>query len=154
MPSAVYSVEELRRTKMQRKGKLPFLLCFTNKLATRLSPALKLGLLPSVSTPRGFLNWTRALLTAKRLTAFCQLIILSLFLIQYKFPSRTYYDLYWRREWQLTPVLLPGESHGQRSLVGYSPWGGKELDMTGQLSTHLLSFLSGREAIGIMKMLP
>ena len=29
-----------------------------------------------------------------------------------------------------TPVLLPGESHGQRSLVGYSPWGHKESDMT------------------------
>ena len=29
----------------------------------------------------------------------------------------------WRREWQPTPVLLPGKSHGQRSLVGYSPWG-------------------------------
>ena len=34
-----------------------------------------------------------------------------------------------------TPVFLPGESHGQRSLVGYSPWGYKELDMTEQLST-------------------
>ena len=29
----------------------------------------------------------------------------------------------WRRKWQPTPVLLPGESHGRRSLVGYSPWG-------------------------------
>ena len=29
----------------------------------------------------------------------------------------------WRRKWQPTPVLLPGESHGGRSLVGYSPWG-------------------------------
>ena len=28
----------------------------------------------------------------------------------------------WRREWQPTPVFLPGKSHGQRSLVGYSPW--------------------------------
>ena len=28
----------------------------------------------------------------------------------------------WRRKWQLIPVFLPGESHGQRSLVGYSPW--------------------------------
>jgi len=28
----------------------------------------------------------------------------------------------WRRAWQPTPVFLPGESHGQRSLVGYSPW--------------------------------
>ena len=32
----------------------------------------------------------------------------------------------WRRAWQPTPVLLPGESHGQRSLAGYSPWGHKE----------------------------
>ena len=36
-----------------------------------------------------------------------------------------------------TPVFLPGKSHGQRSLVGYSPWGGKELDMTEQLTFHL-----------------
>ena len=36
----------------------------------------------------------------------------------------------WRRAWQPTPVFLPGESHGQWSLVGYSPWGGKGLDMT------------------------
>ena len=32
----------------------------------------------------------------------------------------------WSRKWQLTPVFWPGESHGQRSLVGYSPWGRKE----------------------------
>ena len=32
----------------------------------------------------------------------------------------------WRRKWQPTPVLLPGESHGGRSLVDYSPWGHKE----------------------------
>ena len=37
--------------------------------------------------------------------------------------------------WQSTPLFLPGESHGQRSLVGYSPWGRKELDMTEPLST-------------------
>ena len=36
----------------------------------------------------------------------------------------------WRRQWQPTPVFLPGESHGQRSLVGYSPWGHKDLDTT------------------------
>ena len=34
----------------------------------------------------------------------------------------------WRRAWFPTPVFLPGESHGQRSLVGYSPWGCKEMD--------------------------
>ena len=39
----------------------------------------------------------------------------------------------WRRKWQPTPVLWPGKSHGQRSLVDYSPWDGKELDMTKRL---------------------
>ena len=34
----------------------------------------------------------------------------------------------WRRAWQSTPGFSPGESHGQRSLVGYSPWGRKESD--------------------------
>ena len=36
----------------------------------------------------------------------------------------------WRREWLPAPVFLPGESHGQRSLAGYSPWGLKELNTT------------------------
>ena len=36
----------------------------------------------------------------------------------------------WRRAWQSTPIFLPGESHGQKSLAGYSPWGCKELEMT------------------------
>ena len=40
----------------------------------------------------------------------------------------------WRREWQATPVFLPEEFHGHRNLVGYSPWGHKELDMTECLS--------------------
>ena len=35
----------------------------------------------------------------------------------------------WRREWQPTPLFLPGESHEQRSLAGYSPWRRKESDM-------------------------
>ena len=42
----------------------------------------------------------------------------------------------WRRKWQPTPVFLPGKSHGLRSLLGYSPWGRKELDMTEQLHIH------------------
>ena len=41
----------------------------------------------------------------------------------------------WRRAWQPTPVSLPRELHGQRSLAGYSPWGRKESDTTEQLST-------------------
>ena len=42
-----------------------------------------------------------------------------------------------RRQWQPTPVLLPGQSHGWRSLAGCSPWGWYELDMTKSLHFHL-----------------
>ena len=42
----------------------------------------------------------------------------------------------WRRQWHPTPVLLSGKSHGQRSLVGCSPWGRKELDTTEWLHFH------------------
>ena len=45
----------------------------------------------------------------------------------------------WRRKWQPTPVLLPGKSHGQRSLVGYSPRVHKEADTTERLHFHFLS---------------
>ena len=41
-----------------------------------------------------------------------------------------------RRQWHPTPVLLPGKSHGWRSMVGCSPWGREELDMTEQLHFH------------------
>ena len=44
--------------------------------------------------------------------------------------------MHWRRKWQPTPVFLPGESHGWRSLVGYSPWGHKESDTTERLHLH------------------
>ena len=46
----------------------------------------------------------------------------------------------WRRKWQLTPVFLLGESHGQRRLVGYSPWGRKESDRTQRLTLSLSPF--------------
>ena len=45
------------------------------------------------------------------------------------------------KEMATTPVLLPGKSHGQRSLVGYSSWGRKELDTTERLHFHF-HFLS------------
>ena len=44
----------------------------------------------------------------------------------------------WRRKWQPTMLYLPQESHGQRSLVGYSPQGHKELDTTEWLSRHAI----------------
>ena len=42
----------------------------------------------------------------------------------------------WKRKWQTTPVFLPGKSHGQRTLVGYSPQGCKESDMTERLNSN------------------
>ena len=42
----------------------------------------------------------------------------------------------WRTVWLPIPVFMPGEFHGQRSLVGYIPWGHKELDMTDRLTVH------------------
>ena len=47
--------------------------------------------------------------------------------------------IHWRRKWQPTPVFLPGESHGQRSLAGYSPWGHKESDTTERLTLSLFT---------------
>ena len=46
------------------------------------------------------------------------------------------YTVHWRRQWHPTPVLLPGKSHGRRSLVGCSPWGHEESDTTGWLDFH------------------
>ena len=43
---------------------------------------------------------------------------------------------HWRRQWHPTPVLLPGKSHGWRSLVGCSPWGLEESDTTERLHFH------------------
>ena len=63
----------------------------------------------------------------------------------------------WRRTWPPTSVFLPGESHGQRSLVGYSPGGHKEADMTERLSNRngdkltWLSSLTKLLKIGINK---
>ena len=45
-------------------------------------------------------------------------------------PGKTQEGSQWRRKWQPTPVFLPGEFHGQRILVGYSPWGYRESAMT------------------------
>ena len=44
--------------------------------------------------------------------------------------NSTYLYIYWRRQWQPTPVLLPGKSHGRRSLVGCRPWGRTGSDTT------------------------
>ena len=47
----------------------------------------------------------------------------------------------WRRKWQPTPVFLPGEFHGWRSLVGYGPWGRTESDVTERLTLLALVYM-------------
>ena len=53
----------------------------------------------------------------------------------------------WRRKWQPIPVFLSGESHGQRSLAGYSPWGCKESGMTERLSTYMARLSKRRQSL-------
>ena len=53
----------------------------------------------------------------------------------------------WRRKWQPTPVFLPGKSHGQRILEGYSPWGCKELGMTQHTHTHFIKLISSVQSL-------
>ena len=53
----------------------------------------------------------------------------------------------WRRKWQPTPVFLSGESHGQRSLAGYSSWSGKEEDTTEGLTLSLFTPKRKKEVI-------
>jgi len=66
--------------------------------------------------------------------AFRFLINLNLFLCTTQLHSS--HTLVQRRQWHPTPVLLPGKSHGWRSLVGCSPWGHEESDMTEWLHFH------------------
>ena len=60
----------------------------------------------------------------------------------------------WRRKWQTIPVFLPGESHGQRNLEGYSPQGCKELDMTERTHTHTHIFIHYTPAFYLALLFP
>ena len=62
---------------------------------------------------------------------FSSLSLCSYHILSLKAPLLSYLWTYpWRRIWQPTPVSLPGEPRGQRSLAGYSPWNRKESDTT------------------------
>ena len=94
---------------------------FGDHLFTTQSPLLEMGVFNNGS--KIFKNACSTLLVTQRLKQF--------------FWHQYFSDfLSWRRKWQPTPVLLPGESHGGRGLVGYSPWGHKELDTTERLHFH------------------
>ena len=58
--------------------------------------------------------------------------------------------LLWRRKWQPTPVFLPGESRGQRSLTGYSPRGHKESDMTEAFNTQVHTVIPSAPSFSVM----
>ena len=51
------------------------------------------------------------------------ILIINFVKVDFRVLIKNKNKLLWRREWQPTPVFLPGESHGQRCLAGYSPWG-------------------------------
>ena len=94
---------------------------------------IDLSLLPRIRRDNHFINYSQAVMGAflvaqmvKHLPAMQETQVWSLG--QEKIPQR--------RQWQPTPVLLPGKFHGQRSLVGYSPRGHKESDTTEQLPFH------------------
>ena len=60
----------------------------------------------------------------------------------YWIPFGLFYASVWRRQWHPTPVLLPGKSHGRRSLEGCGPWGRWRSDTTERLHFHFsLSFI-------------
>ena len=54
----------------------------------------------------------------------------------HQIKKKNYYMIQQRKQWHPTPVLLPGKSHGQRSLVGCSPWGRYESDTTERFHFH------------------
>ena len=84
-----------------------------------------LNLFVHVSTAPWWLTWYRICLWSRRLG----------------FDPRAR-KIHWRKEWQLSPVFLPGELHGPRSLMGYSPWAGKESN-TQQLTLLLFTIPGG-----------
>ena len=76
--------------------------------------------------------------------------------LHWRFKEQDFSNLLWksnfvwfwlchrRRQWRPTPVLLPGKSHGWRSLVGCNPWGRKESDTTERLHFHFSLFMHWR----------
>ena len=98
---------------------------------------LMLSVTAWVRFPQSEVQWRLVFLARLSYLAFISnkgVILCSLFNVILHFnlfrTERCSFDLWvgkilWRRKWQPTPVFLPGKSHGQRGLVGYSPWGHK-----------------------------
>ena len=95
-------------------------------LAWRIPGTGHLGGLPSMGSHRVGHDWSDSAAPAANTKHFCVLETLNISMCLVFYTHLLTFP--WSRKWQPTPVFLPGESHGQRSLAGYSPWGYKESD--------------------------
>ena len=87
--------------------------------------------------PTGFMVWIRGQHPKGQILLW--VVFVNKVLLELQLGSLVYESskaTFRRRQWHPTPVLLPGKSHGWRSLVGYSPWGFEESDMTERLQFH------------------
>ena len=90
-------------------------------------------------------NYIKYILPAKKIQPFssctlyvCMYMYMYMYMCIYIYIYIYIYisEKAWRRQWHPTPILLPGKSHGRRSLVGGSPWGRTESDTTERLHFH------------------
>ena len=113
---------------------------------SRLSPSQHADSLPSLSHTQASFMTSELLqkaLTSSLVASLMAQMVTNLLAMQETRSKFWVGKIPWRREWQPTPVFFPGETRGQRSLAGYSPWGCKESDMTERLTLQaLLWFLN------------
>ena len=90
-----------------------------------------------LSNCTSFFSWHPAYLTYMQNTS-CEILGWMKHKLESRLPGEISItsDMQRRRQWHPTPVLLPGKSHGRRSLVGYGPWVRLESDMTERLHFH------------------
>ena len=99
-----------------------------------------LDLLAVQGTLKSLLQHHTSKASIVRLSAFYMVQLSYLYMTTGKTIARW---TFWRRQWHPTPILLPGKSHGWRSLVGSSPWGHYESDTTERLHFHFSLSCSG-----------
>ena len=100
------------------------------------SLSLLQGIFPTQELNQGLLNWGGFFTIWAIIPRWCSGKESACLCRRHKF-DHCVGKIPWRRNWQPTSVFLPGETHGQSCLMGYSPWGHKESGMTKWLSTHI-----------------
>ena len=117
----------------KRAGSLVTNFNFWEKTCSQMSSHIRLFETPWTAAHQAFLSLTISQSLSKFMSI--ELVMPPIHLLGQEIPSK--------RKWQHTPVFLPRESHGQRNLVGYCPWGYKESDMTGNKHTHCYVWVPG-----------